>query len=103
MFADIKLGEKCLPCSRLWTARDAKVAYIFQNGLGQSLTELVGFSQAGEGGVESGALLLAGTKLLEQLAHLLLTHVQQTLQGHLARTHLLQAHTHKTLNIQPLE
>lgn len=55
-----------------------------------SLTELVGLSEAGEGGVESGTLFLAGTKLLQQLTHLLLAHLQQALQGHLAWAHLLQ-------------
>lgn len=55
-----------------------------------SLTELVGLSEAGEGGVESGALLLVGTKLLQQLTHLLLAHLQQALQRHLTRAHLLQ-------------
>lgn len=46
--------------------------------------------QAGQGGVETSALLLAGAELLQQLAHLLLTHVQQPLQGHLAWAHLLR-------------
>lgn len=60
----------------------------------RTLTELVGLSEAGEGGVESGALLFVGTKLLQQLTHLLLALLQQALQGHLAWAHLLQdAHT----------
>lgn len=54
------------------------------------LTELVSLPEAGQGGVETSALLLAGAELLQQLAHLLLARVQQPLQGHLARAHLLQ-------------
>lgn len=59
---------------------------------GWILTELVGLSEAGEGGVESGALLFVGTKLLQQLTHLLLAHLQQALQGYLTWAHLLQKH-----------
>ncbi len=44
--------------------------------LGWALTELVGLLEAGEGGVEPGALLFVGTKLLQQLANLLLAHLQ---------------------------
>lgn len=54
------------------------------------LTELVSLPEAGQGGVQASALLLVGTELLQQLTHLLLTHVQQPLQGHLAWAHLLQ-------------
>lgn len=66
-------------------------------GGGAWLTELVGLPEAGQRGVETGALFFVGTELLQQLTHLLLTHVQQTFQGHVARIHLLQnthAHTH---------
>lgn len=64
---------------------------------GRTLTELVSLSEAGEGGIESGALLFVGTKLLQQLTHLLLTHLQQTLQGHLTWAHLLK-NTHTNAN-----
>lgn len=64
---------------------------------GWTLTELVSLSEAGEGGIESGALLFVGTKLLQQLTHLLLTHLQQTLQGHLTWAHLLK-NTHANAN-----
>lgn len=55
-----------------------------------SPTKLVSLSEAGEGGIESGALLFVGTELLQQLTHLLLAHLQQTLQGHLTWAHLLK-------------
>lgn len=42
-------------------------------------TELVSLPEAGQGGVQTSTLLLVGTKLLQQLTHLLLTHVQQPL------------------------
>lgn len=72
---------------------------------GWTLTELVSLSEAGEGGIESGALLFVGTKLLQQLTHLLLTHLQQTLQGHLTWAHLLKnrhanAMTHNDIHTQ---
>lgn len=64
-----------------------------------TFTELVGLSEAREGGVESGTLLFVGTKLLQQLTHLLLTQIQQALQGHLTWAHLLQnTHIHTCKN-----
>lgn len=69
-----------------------KDANIFQWCFGWALTKLVSLSEAGEGRVKTSALLFVGTKLLQQLAHLLLAHVQQTLQGHLTWAHLLKTY-----------
>lgn len=62
-------------------------------------TKLVSLPEAGQGGVQTSTLLLVGTKLLQQLTHLLLTHVQQPLQGHFSWAHLLQKPVHNRVMV----
>lgn len=52
---------------------------------GARLTGLVDGAEAGEGGVQAGALLAVGSKLLHGRTDLVIGHVQQLLQAQLPR------------------